>query len=135
MSTNLDVMKKLIGTLSLLVCSVSFIQAQAQNEGSDTTKLPQNFSLDFSQSSDTLNYILFVFKSDDQYEEVLIPQSKDISNLISPEGIVSIEVFKYDSAVQKYGSRAKNGAVVIHFEKGKLKKLKKDINDKLIDGR
>jgi hypothetical protein len=135
MNPNLYTMKKVIVTLSLLICSVSFIQAQNKNEGSDTTKLPQNFSLDFSQSSDTLNYILFVFKSGDKYEEVLIPKSKNISNLISPEGIVSIEVFKHDSAVQKYGSRAKNGAIVIHFEKGKFKRLKKDVNDKLIEGR
>ena len=128
-------MKNVVVILSLLVCFVSFTQAQTKNEGSDTTKLPQKFSMDFSQSSDTLNYILFVLKSDDQYEEVLIPKSKNISDLISPEGIVSIQVLKDGSGVQKYGPRAKNGVVVINFEKGKFKMLKKDLNDKLIDGR
>src|SRR6478609_1802739 len=128
-------MKNKVVTLSLLVCSASFALAQTKSEGSDTTKLAQNFSLDFSQSSDSLHYVLYVLKSDDQYEEVLIPQSKDISNLISPDGIVSIQVLKDESGVQKYGPRAKNGVIVINFEKGKFKRLKKDLNDRLIDGK
>ncbi len=102
--------------------------AQAQTTSQDPTIVKEKISPHFER------YVLYVFKSEDQYEEVLISNRDDINKLIDSNDIESIDVFKGESATQAYGSKAENGAVVLHFKKGKFTRLKKDSNHRFIDG-
>lgn len=54
-----------------------------------------------------------------------VPQSKaskKILEALNPQDIASIEVFKGEKAIKKYGEQGKNGVIVIKTKKGKKKK-------------
>jgi hypothetical protein len=121
-------MKKTVLLLVLLISVACFAQAQTTT-GKDTTSVKTKFSPDFT------HYVLYVLKSEDQYEEVLVPNNSIILKEIDGNDIQSADVLKGESAIKEYGSRAENGAIVFHFKKGKFKRLKKDLNDRLIDGK
>ncbi len=121
-------MKKTVFLFVLFISVACFAQAQITT-AKDTTSVKEKFSPDFTR------YVLYVLKSEDQYEEVLISNRDNIDKHIDPNDIESIDVFKGESAIQAYGSKAENGAVVLHFKKGKFTRLKKDLNDRFIDGK
>ena len=103
--------------------------AQTTDAKRDTTITSQSFSPDLSFYYD--QYVLYVLKSNTQTEEILISTTDDISKLLDQDDIESVNIFKGELAINEYGTRAKNGAIVIHFKK-EFKKLPKDLNDKLV---
>jgi hypothetical protein len=124
-------MKKTLAFIILMVSLSSFAESQIILVSNDTTRVRiRNSDLNLDD-----HQLLYVLKSEDQSQEVLVSKSQDIFKYIEPSDIQSISVYKGESAISKFGSKAEYGAVVILFKKDKFERLQKDLNDKLIDGK
>ncbi len=123
-------MKKTLMFFIFIICLADSAQAQIDFAGNDTTKVRITVSPDLTSRG-----VLYVLKSEDQYQEVIVFKNQDILKHIEASDIQSIDVFKGESATNKFGSKAENGAVVLHFKKDKFKRLQIDLNGILLEGK